>query len=123
MAKDIIEEFMKNQAAIREMQETIIDLKNKNNELIKSLNPVKVDQAIEIINSKNLNVVASKLNSFCIYITSDKKLTKDIISEIFYLIPNYSFSFETDKKNQIVGIYYKDMDSIDSTYEFINSNF
>lgn len=123
MAKDIIKEFMKNQAAIREMQEVIINLKNQNNELIKRLNPVKIDVAIEIINSKKLNVVASKLNDFCIYITSDKKITKDMISEVFYLIPNYSFSFETDNKNQIVGIYSKDMDSIDLVYEFINSNF
>ena len=59
----------------------------------------------------------------CLYISSQEKISKETISEIFSLIPNYSFMFDLDNNGYLTGIYSKDIDSIEEMYKFINDNF
>lgn len=123
MSTKIVEEFLQNQSKISTYRDLIQELKVKNKTLIEQLTPLKVDQAIELINSKDLGVTAVKQNDMCLYITSENKITKGTISYIFSLIPNYSFMFDLDNNGELTGIYSKDIDSIEEMYKFINDNF
>lgn len=123
MSTKIVEEFLQNQSKISTYRDLIQELKDKNKALIEQLTPLKVDQAIELINSKDLGVTAVKSNDMCLYITSKNQITKETISEIFSLIPNYSFMFDLDNNGCLTGIYSKDIDSIEEMYKFINDNF
>ncbi len=123
MSTRIVEEFLQNQSKISTYRDLIQELKDKNKTLIEQLTPLKVDQAIELINSRNLGVTAVKANEMCLYISSQEKISKETISEIFSLIPNYSFMFDLDNNGYLTGIYSKDIDSIEEMYKFINDNF
>lgn len=123
MSTRIVEEFLQNQSKISTYRDLIQELKDKNKALIEQLTPLKVDQAIELINSRNLGVTAVKANEMCLYISSQEKISKEKISEIFSLIPNYSFMFDLDNNGYLTGIYSKDIDSIEEMYKFINDNF
>lgn len=123
MSTRIVEEFLQNQSKISTYRDLIQELKDKNKALIEQLTPLKVDQAIELINSRNLGVTAVKANEMCLYISSQEKISKETISEIFSLIPNYSFMFDLDNNGYLTGIYSKDIDSIEEMYKFINDNF
>ncbi len=123
MSTRIVEEFLQNQSKISTYRDLIQELKDKNKALIEQLTPLKVDQAIELINSRNIGVTAVKANEMCLYISSQEKISKETISEIFSLIPNYSFMFDLDNNGYLTGIYSKDIDSIEEMYKFINDNF